>query len=647
MKNPVVKKLRHHTLTSLLLLLLLGGLGLGSASAQSDVDLRITGVDLSEFPEVNVRVLAIDGRGAPVADLGNLVVRENRAPVAERTLSRTPAGVDLVFVLDANPSLLQSDDGSGVTRLEKVRASLERFATQAMDGDGLDRVSFVVPDGSGEGATFLVQDAGDPTELTAALAAYDPAEPPRVTPLNEMIGAALDHLAAGQADGRYQAIVLLTDGARLNDQLDYPALTGAAQAGDVTIWPAILGATADPEEVDNVTRLAAPTGGQYTHMPEPDATDTLYNRFPALGQQTNVQYRSLLRRPGEYEVSVSVGNAMAGAPFTLALEQPAVALALPRTTINRAGSASDSPLPLLQPATVAIEVQFEWPDGLPRDLTELAFLVDDRRQSLPFDIQPDESGQLAITWDISSLDQGVYELQVQARDELGYTMETPVQPVTISVTRPAPPAPTPEPTAIALPQFELPVPPELEEPILLGVPVLLALLVAGGVGLWGWRRTKRRQAAEAAAAREAAFRAAAVSRPVPPDVRHKPYLVRLDESGLALERRPLETADVTIGRDPEHASFVVDEGTISRLHARIRRNAAGEYWLYDEGSDSGTFLNYERLALAPRELAHGDRVQFGHVTYRFALELPPTPGENEVESEAIEPPASAHTDDMT
>lgn len=635
---PFVKKLRRPTLILLLLCLLLGWLGVGPAVAQSDVDLRITAVDLSGFPDVNVRVLAIDGSGAPVADLGNLVVRENRAPVPERTLSRVPAGVDLVFVLDANPSLLQSDDSSGVTRLEKVQASLDRFADQAMDGEGLDRISVVVPDDTGEGASFLVRDAAAPGDLSGALAAYQPGELPRVTPLNEMMGAALDHLAAGQADGRYQAVVLLTDGARLGQQLDYPALTGAAQAGGVTVWPVILGATADPEEVDNVTRLATPTGGQYTHMPEPEATDALYSRFRALGQQTNVQYRSLLRRPGEYEVSVSVGNAMAGAPFTLALEQPVLALALPRTTITRAGSASDSPLPLLQPAAVTVDVLFEWPDGLPRALTELAFLVDGRRQSLPFDIQPDETGRLAITWDISNLDQGVYELQVQARDELGYTLETPIQPVTITVTRPAPPAPTPEPTAIALPQFDLPVPPELEEPLLLGVPVVLALLLAGGIGAWGWRRMRRRQAAEAAAAREKAFGTTVAPRPAPPDVRHKPYLVRLDESGLALERRPVEGSDVTIGRDREHAVFVIDERSVSRLHARIRRNAVGEYWLYDEGSDSGTFLNYDRLALAPRELAHGDRVQFGHVTYRFTLELPPAPAENEVESSVIETP---------
>ncbi len=634
---PFVKKSRRHTLLLLLLFLLLGGLGRGLAQAQSDLDLRITGVDLSDFPDINVRLLATDGGGSPLADLSNLVVRENRVPVAERTLTRVPVGVDLVFVLDANPSLLQSDDGSGVTRLDKVRTSLGRFAGEGMDRDGLDRVSVIVPDASGEGAAFLIEDATSPADLTGALAAYDPAEPPRVTPLNEMVAAALDHLAGGQDEGRYQAVVLLTDGARLGQQLDYPALTGAAQASGVPIWPVILGATADPEEIENVTRLAAPTGGQYTHMPEPEGTDPLYSRLRALGQQTNVQYRSLLRRPGDYEVSVSVGNTMIGAPFTLALEQPLLALELPRTTIDRAGSASDSPLPLLQPAAVALDVLFDWPDGLPRDLTELAFLVDGRRQPLPFEIQPDEAGRLAITWDISSLDEGVYDLQVQARDELGYTINSPVLPVTISVTRPAPPAPTPEPTPITLPQFELPVPPELEEPLLMAAPVLLALVVAGVVGLWGWRRMKRRQAADVAAAREAAFQAAAVPRPAPPDVRHKPYLVRLDESGLALERRPIETADVTIGRDPEHATFIIDASPVSRLHARIRRNAVGEYWLYDEGSDSGTFLNYERLALAPRELAHGDRVQFGHATYRFTLELPPTPLENEVESVATDP----------
>ncbi len=83
----------------------------------------------------------------------------------------------------------------------------------------------------------------------------------------------------------------------------------------------------------------------------------------------------------------------------------------------------------------------------------------------------------------------------------------------------------------------------------------------------------------------------------------------------------MTAADVTIGRDAAAVDVVLDAPGVSRLHARIRRDAAGEYWLYDEGSEQGTFLNYERLGLAPRRLQHNDVVQLGALGLRFRLEL--------------------------
>ena len=79
--------------------------------------------------------------------------------------------------------------------------------------------------------------------------------------------------------------------------------------------------------------------------------------------------------------------------------------------------------------------------------------------------------------------------------------------------------------------------------------------------------------------------------------------------------------NVTLGREADAVDVVVDGAGVSRLHARIRRDDAGAYWLYDEGSAAGTFLNYEQLGLAPRPLQHGDVVQLGRVTLRFRLEL--------------------------
>jgi adenylate cyclase len=63
-----------------------------------------------------------------------------------------------------------------------------------------------------------------------------------------------------------------------------------------------------------------------------------------------------------------------------------------------------------------------------------------------------------------------------------------------------------------------------------------------------------------------------------------------------------------IGRGEGSTLRLVD-GSISRQHASIRREASG-YWLVDLGSANGTYVNDTALTSA-RRLVDGDRLQFG------------------------------------
>lgn len=592
----------------------------GRGTAQDDTDLRITNIDSSEFPFVKVRLLTRDATGAPISNAPNLVLRENRAPIPEYDLSRVPTGIDLVLVVDANDTLLQSDDNDEVTRRDKVAAAIEQFAREAMDPTGLDRVTVIAVDAAGNTAV-LAEDLTRPQDLAEVIAAYQPQMLPRVTPLNDMLTTGLDHLAARQDDGRFQAILLFTDGARLGDQLAYQDLVTAAQSGGVSLFAAILGATADENEVANVSRLTSLTHGQWVHMPDATALDPLYGLFAGQRQQLQARYRSLVRQAGAVDVSVGLGNTRTSSSFELDLREPQLALDLPQSAVRRVGSAIDTPLPLLQPAVMRLAATISWPDGLPRDLTELAFLVNGRRQPLPANLRPDADGTIPLQWDISNVDIGSYELQVQARDELGFQMSSPPQTVTITIERPKPPTPTPVPTAAPrAPLVALPGGLSPNAPLLWALPVLFALVVMGALGGW-W--ALRRARARRKAAQEAAARAA--QPPPPPDPAseiHVPTLERLAANGSVAATTILTERDTLIGRDPQAATLVIDDPTVSRLHARLRQTESAEIWLYDEGSSSGTFLNHVRLGLAPRPVQHGDLLQFGRVVFRFTLRLP-------------------------
>ena len=598
----IARRIRTSILFTLLALLI----GLPAVAQQvpgQRDDLRITAVDASAFPTVAVRVLTTGAGSAPVADLSRLVLRENGVPIPDTLSARVPVGVDLVVVLDANADYLQFDDRSGLSRRDKVAASLGRFAGQFMSPAGLDRVSIVVPNETGDAPAFLLRDATRPDEIAAAGEAYAPAAP-RATPLHDMMAAAIDHLAAGD-DGRFRAVLLFTDGARLAGQLDYPALVETALTARVPLYAAILGVEASPEEMANVTALTEPTNGLAVHMPEPEATDPLYAIFQAQGQQTELTYESALRQNGTHEVSVSLGNVRDTATFDLSLAAPEVALTAARTSVRRAGNAVDTPLPLLQPAVLPLTAQITWPDGRPRRLTEVIFRVDGTPQPLATDPTPDGAGQLPLAWDISERDAGNYRLEIEVADELGFRATSAPLAIAIEVTRPTPPTPTSAPTRVPLTEVARQV--DVPAWAIIAPLALLGVVVAARL----FRRRPR-----PATPPPAIPRVVPASAPPPDD--HVAVLALADDTGEAIA---LTAADVTIGRDPAAVDVVLDAPGVSRLHARIRRDAAGEYWLYDEGSEQGTYLNYDRLGLAPRRLQHNDVVQLGALGLRFRLEL--------------------------
>jgi predicted component of type VI protein secretion system len=102
----------------------------------------------------------------------------------------------------------------------------------------------------------------------------------------------------------------------------------------------------------------------------------------------------------------------------------------------------------------------------------------------------------------------------------------------------------------------------------------------------------------------------------------------------------IDQDNMAIGRDHEVAQIVFADSSVARLQARIRRRN-GRYYLYDEGSASGTFLNHDRLGLSPRQLQDGDEIRIGRLLLRFQLR---PPAADSAETDQTEPDSSPDTD---
>lgn len=72
-----------------------------------------------------------------------------------------------------------------------------------------------------------------------------------------------------------------------------------------------------------------------------------------------------------------------------------------------------------------------------------------------------------------------------------------------------------------------------------------------------------------------------------------------------------------IGRDPNFCDIVLSDESVSRQHAKIRREG-DEFFIYDLASTNGTFVNGELVIRAP--LRDGDRISMGNTELIFRIQ---------------------------
>jgi pSer/pThr/pTyr-binding forkhead associated (FHA) protein len=74
-----------------------------------------------------------------------------------------------------------------------------------------------------------------------------------------------------------------------------------------------------------------------------------------------------------------------------------------------------------------------------------------------------------------------------------------------------------------------------------------------------------------------------------------------------------------VGRDPS-CEIVVADGSVSRRHARLEQRG-GIWWVVDQGSANGTYLN--SLRIAEQALKNGQEIRFGALAFRVDLREDP------------------------
>jgi hypothetical protein len=378
-------------------------------------------------------------------------------------------------------------------------------------------------------------------------------------------------------------------------------------------------------------------------FPDPEAY------FSGLRRVFTLSYTSRLKTAGDHTLSAKVNlpsgsGAVASADQKFNVDiQPPNAFPLTNSLQITRRAPEDDPFntKILLPKTQEVEIIIEFPDGHVRPLTRTTLYVDgaimDENTVEPFN---------KFTWDLSAYaSSGEHQIMVEVADSLGLSKSSMPAPVVVTVIQP------PNGISALLAKYRTPI--TLGALILAGL-VLFMILLSGRLRVPSIRAAQEARRADADPLTQSvkavteipimplAATAASKTQKRPTKAtmdpkRRRPErvegakaeasasLIRINAEGQALPVTPIALIEqeIIFGTDPEQCTQIMDDASISLVHARIRQTEDGGFLLLDNGSIAGTWVNYEPIPREGYRLAHADMVNFGQLMYRFTLRVPP------------------------
>jgi hypothetical protein len=354
-----------------------------------------------------------------------------------------------------------------------------------------------------------------------------------------------------------------------------------------------------------------------------------------------LSYTSRVKTSGEHTLSANVNlpsGTVTSDEQTFSLDiQPPNPFPLTNSLQITRRAPEDDPFntEVLLPDKQEIEIIVEFPDGHPRPLTRTTLYVDGaiagENTVEPFNL---------FTWDLNAYTSSAeHQIMVEAVDSLGLSKSSMPAPVMVTVIQP------PQGITALLAKYRTPI---TFGAIMLAGLVLFMILLSGRLRVPSIRAAQEARRADAdpltqsvpAVAESAVMplaatsavktkRRATISKKATADAKSRAVamasLIRINAEGQVLPVTPIALVEqeIIFGTDPAQCTQILDDPSVSLVHARLRQTEDGGFLLLDNGSVAGTWVNFEPIPREGYRLAHGDMVNFGQLIYRFILRVPP------------------------
>jgi FHA domain len=604
--------------------------------AQSGLQGRLSQINPGSFPEISAYLTVYDSEGRAVPNLQPTDVRvlENGQVLPVQSLEFQEPGVQFVVAVNPGPSFAIRDS-NGISRYDQVAEALNSWITSTPPS-AQDDLSLLTT--TGPRASHLV----NPSNWQQAFEGYQP-DARNITPsfdiLNEAISLAAD---TPSRTGMGKAVLFITPPPEGDAAPALQNLTTQAnqQGVRVYVWMIASPAMFDTLGATQLAELAFETGGSTVRFSGNEDLPPVASYLDPLRGGYQLTYLSSARSSGEYQIAAQIitsAETISTEPLPVSLEvaPPNPVFMLLPTTIERKAPDNEQAGVALVPTSQQLQILIEFSDGHPRDLEYTQLIVDGElvaeNTESPFD---------TFTWDLTAYDSNSdHTIKAIVQDSLGLSGESIETPVHIKIAG--------QPSGVAAVLVE-------RAPMI----AVLAALAAGAVLLWvlvvGGRlrpldATQPRNGRQTTRRKTRRLDKDPVTQPVPiqEDDRRRSfrstrlatlasrlrwpqrsasnrplaYLERLGTNGrgdVGLPQ-PVTSPEITFGSAKDRVSNLLDDASVSDLHAKLQMRTDGEFWIFDAGSVAGTWVNYAQVGEDGQRLKHGDLFHIGRVGFRFKL----------------------------
>jgi hypothetical protein len=621
---------------------LLGSVSAARAQQSNLASTILYTADASAFPNVSAFMDVFDSQGVFASGLipEAVTVVEDGHPLPAASLTEMAIPLQLVVAVNQGTPLDARND-NGISRYQRLEQILVQWA-QSRPADLPDDYSLVSQAGS-------VISHASARDFAVGLNGFQP-DFRTATPNLQSLAVAIDTVSEKTPRlGMKRAILFITphmDDPNLASAMDQYIQRAVENNIHVFVWFVDAGTTFTTTSAAVFNNMAIKTGGTMFQFSGEERFPDPENYFSPLRRIYQLSYASRLKTAGEHGLSVQVklssGDLISGQQkFSVDVQPPNPFLVASFLQITRQAPPQDPfNTEVLLPASQKVEIIVEFPDGHKRPLTRTTLYVDgviaDQKTSEPFNV---------FTWNLSAYTASAdHQIVVEAMDILGLSKSSMAVPITVTVIKP------PGGPAGFLAKYRTPI--TFSSIILAGL-VLFIILLSGRFRLPTLQAAQEARRVEADPLTQTVSAATAEPPAAPSDLpaatkpkkrraaSKKPAaqprskkevkkealasFMRISADGQIAAVAPIQVVEkeIVFGTDPVQCSQILDDPSISSVHARLRLTDDGGFLLQDNNSIAGTWVNYE---LVPREgyrLSNGDMVNFGQLVYRFMTAVPP------------------------